>query len=140
MRRRDKIDILDAVVDQAQKDISQLLRCHCFALPAVTDGLVLAKNTPQGAAGKKDRAAAEIAGDHRLLPIVGRGASGIERGGHMAKAKLARGPVDVAAAGAELASFVIQHSCAPPIYCITSVYRGETILTSPSLQVAGDTL
>ena len=45
---------------------------------------------------------------NRLLPIVGRGASGIERGGHMAKAKLARGPVDAAAAGAELASFVIR--------------------------------
>ena len=72
MRRRHKVDVVRALLFQLAEDFRKPLRCDLFSLAFLADALILAEHTPQPAARKEHRAAAERAADAGLFPHVQR--------------------------------------------------------------------
>ena len=109
MRRRDKIDVLTALVDQPLERGTKFFRGKFPAKILLGDHSVLAERATQRAAGEKHSAAAEAAGNDRLFPIVQRGPRGKNMVGHLTEATLPCGPVNTACTRTECAVTIIQH-------------------------------
>ena len=109
MRRRDKVDGLRALVDEAQERFAQGLRCQRLARAAGRDDAVLAIAAAQRAAAEKHRARAVIGTDRRLLAIVEHGARRAQLPRHPAEAKLTRFAVNAAPPRAERTGSIRKH-------------------------------
>ena len=96
----DQIDVMGPGGDELLKNFPQAFYGNRLAEILLTDAVVLAEHTAQGAAGKEHRSRPPGPRKGRLLPMV-EGRSGYHRGlGHPAAAG-GLGPVPAAAAGAE---------------------------------------
>ena len=82
----DEVDVVGALGDQLLKDGAETLGGHILAEALRRDGVILAVDAAQGAAGEKHRAGAVGAGDRRLLPVVEGGAGNAQSRGHGAEA------------------------------------------------------
>ena len=113
MRRRDEVDILAALVDQPLKRGAQPGRGERLPEILLRDHPVLAECAAQRTPGEEDCPAAVAAGNDRLLPVMQRGARGMDLIRHPAEAELPRRAVNAAAARTEGAMTIIQHKCLP---------------------------
>ena len=68
----DQINVMGPGVNQRPKDLPQPFHRDLPAKVPLADGLILAKDAPQGASGKKHRARAPGPGEGRFLPEVQR--------------------------------------------------------------------
>ena len=94
----DEIDVVHALIAQAQKNSAELRDGDLFSMFAAADVAVLTKNAPQIAAGEEDRAAAACAGYARFLAEMRRCARHHGRIRNCAKAQLSACAVNAAAA------------------------------------------
>ena len=86
MRRRDELDIVSAVVLQAEEHICKLRNGQRFSAKLVADDIVLTVNAVEIAAGKEYGPGAVFIGNARLLPLVQGSPRGIDLVGHTAEA------------------------------------------------------
>ena len=82
----DEVDVVGALSDKLTEDLPQPLRGDGLAHPLGGDGVVLAVDAAQRAAGEEHRSAAPCTGEHRLLPQVQPGPCDDRHGGHPAEA------------------------------------------------------
>ena len=109
MGRRDKVDGLRALVDEAQERFAQGLRCQRLARAAGRDDAILAIAAAQRAAAEKHRARAVIGTDRRLLTVMEHGARRAQLPRHPAEAELARLAVNAALPRAERTGSIRKH-------------------------------
>lgn len=98
----DQIDVMGALLLQAEEDIGQSAYAQLLSQIFLTDGMVLAETAAQGASAEKYGSTAPGSADAGLLPVVKPGPSGP----HIDPAPaIAPGivPVHMAPAGAEAA-------------------------------------
>ena len=129
LRRRDEVDVLHALVNEAQKHVPELRRCERASRAAIRNFVVLAEAAAQRAARKKHRAAAVAPGDDRLFPVMRGGARREDRPRHPAKSAPGARAIDPAGARAQAAVFVTQHGTLP--------FSAQYTANAPALQSPG---
>lgn len=80
----DQVDVVGALLLQLQKNLCQPLDADLLAKMSCADGVVLAEDAAQRAAGKKDRPGALLTADTGFLPKVQSGAGKLDRIAHTA--------------------------------------------------------
>ena len=101
VRRGHQVQIVAALVLELQHHQCQALVIHVLSDVQLADGIVLAKQAPARAAGKKDRARAPAARDGRFLPGVAIPACHARVGAAAAVASFAGQTIDAAVSRAQ---------------------------------------
>ena len=96
--RGHEVDVVRALRLQLEEDLRESLEADALSDLLVAQLIVLAEHALQGAAGEEHRAAAFLAGDARLLPVVECRPRDVELGADAADALLPRVPVHTALA------------------------------------------